>query len=251
MYNANKNHVGPLKDLKKITEWSPRLPAFWIDQPRRWFDMVEGLLVPNSNYPEHVKYCILITKLQPEVRNKIKDVVIQPTNKYGALKKHLLQIYEEPERQKLEGLLKNMKLGKGYPSQLLNRMKTASQGKLPNDTVHKLWLGQLPEALQEVLLSTDVKDLDKLAKTADLITKNFKPIESNADQVFLGEISKLKTALEGLEASTSRRGMNKTEANSSDSKWLCYHHYRYREKANKCVGQCQWKSTKDNTKRNK
>lgn len=263
-----------LSDMAQISVAS-RIPEFWIDQPRLWFLQIEAILAPQK-LADEAKYNLVVTKLGKNVIAQVADFLMKPpeSKKFETLKDKLLAIYEESETRKLQKLIGEMDLGDQRPSQLLSRMKDLARGKISEETLRLLWQGHLPISVRAVLTVADSKDLDKLAIIADKVLENVRPMQisevahnTNADNTALiTEIAKISTRVASLETSIRRRrphnrnidgnrfrsrnrsgirssSRNRRTPNSPD--WLCYYHFRYRTRANKCVEPCNWRRTSE------
>ncbi|XP_045521220.1 uncharacterized protein LOC123712257 [Pieris brassicae] len=126
---------------------------------------------------DDTKFNIVVSKLGKDVIQQITDILFSPPeqDKYGALKKKLLNIFEESETRQLQKLISEMDLGEQKPSQLLRRMKDLAREKLPDDTLRISWQTHLPQAVRAVLAVTETKNLNKLANVADKVAESIQP----------------------------------------------------------------------------
>lgn len=259
-------------DLASITV-SSRIPDFWIHQPRVWFIRVEATLAPQK-LGDASKFDLVVSKLGNDVVAQISDFLVNPpeTNKYEALKKKLLVIYEETKNRQIEKLISEMELGDQKPSQLLRKMKELARDKIPDDTLRVLWQNLLPTTVRALLVVTENKDLEKLATVADDVHEATKsssiaavnqpvPGTSTSDNPILAEIAKLSARFERLEKqqNDSNRSRNRSRGRNNASRyrsksragerkpnWLCFYHFRYADKARKCVQPCAWGKKAEN-----
>lgn len=260
--------------LAQITV-SSRIPDFWKESPRLWFAQFEAV-VANQKLGDESRYNLTVAKLSREHVEQVSDIVLTPpdTKKYEALKNRLLVVYEESEVRQVQKLLKELELGDQKPSQLLRRMRDLARNKFRDETLSVLWMGHLPAAVQAVLTVSEVKDLEKLATMADKVveTTRFAEIQElsstrssvTASQPNLVEqIAQLTQRLNHLETSRSRgrssgrKGYRKPYRSASQSRdrsgqvkrrnpnWLCFYHFRYKEKANKCIQPCAWQKQRE------
>ncbi|XP_063837207.1 uncharacterized protein LOC135086407 [Ostrinia nubilalis] len=246
---------------------SSRIPEFWTDQPRVWFIRAESVILPQKVNDE-TRFNIIVSKLGKDVIQQVTDLLIKPpeSNKYEALKARLLAIYEESENRQVQKLIGEMELGDQKPSQLLRRMRDLAREKIPDDTLRILWQSHLPPAVRAVLAVTDSKDMDNLAAVADKVMETtLQPQHSIAEvssrrgeDKILAEIAKLSARITNMERSRSQsRGQgprNRSRQRSSSrgnsqprprrtpesEDWLCFYHFRFRERANKCAEPCAW-----------
>lgn len=248
---------------------SSRVPEFWTDQPRAWFIQLEATLAPQK-LGDHAKYDLTVSKLSKEVILQITDILVSPPEegKYIALKSRLLSIFEESQNRQIQKLIGEMELGDQRPSQLLRRMRDLARNKINDDTLMVLWQNLLPTSVRGVLAVIETKDLDKLSTVADKVLENSR--SSNVAEVspstatssansIEAEIVKLTQRIANLERgrSTSRyrnnfrnRSRSRSQGPQHRRKKLCYYHYRYKVKANKCIQPCAWKNLSDTVPEN-
>lgn len=246
-----------------------RLPDFWKDQPRLWFIQVEAVLQP-QHISDEVKYNLIVAKLNKEIIQQVTDILVSPpaTNKYAALKTRLLSVYEETENRKIQKLISEMDLGDQSPSQLLRKMRDLAGDKIKDETLIVLWQNHLPTAVRAVLAVADKSNLDILASIADTIiesTRNNSGLaeihqapSTSSDAAWIAEIGKLTNRLSNLERSrnvnrfnrgnrrqrsrSNSRHRRRTPARTPESPdWLCFYHFKYQDKAAKCIAPCNWK----------
>lgn len=240
---------------------SQKIPDFWEDQPRVWFIRTEAILAPQK-MGEDNKFNVVVSKLTKDAIVQVTDLLFQPPeNKYEALKTRLLQIYEESESRQVQKLIGEMELGEQKPSQLLRRMRELARGKIPDETLRILWQGHLPQSARAVLAVTETLDLDNLSVIADKIVETTRPVQVAETQVYSGqtstsgtheqilaEIAKLSVRLNNMERGRSAQRGNRDRGrqrscsrNPKSPDWLCFYHYRFKTRAQKCVQPCAWK----------
>ncbi|XP_045495552.1 uncharacterized protein LOC123694221 [Colias croceus] len=249
---------------------SSRIPDFWVDQPRVWFYRVEAILAPQKLSDES-KFDLVISKLPKDVIVQITDFLEKPpdTDKLQKLKNKLLTLFEDSKNRQIEKLIGEMELGDQKPSQLLNRMRDLARDKIPDDTLRVLWQGHLPPTIKAVLVVAETKDLNSLAVIADNVaeaTRSNQVAEvrhgsSSHEGVevatLAAELAKINVRLSNIERSRSRAvhrrprtpSRNFRESSRSSSKrrrpgapdWLCSYHFRFRQRAHKCIPPCAWK----------
>lgn len=236
-----------------------KIPDFWVDQPRVWFIRTEAILAPQK-MGEDTKFNIIVSKLTKEAIQQVTDLLMNPPerNKYETLKTRLLQIYEESENRQIQKLIGEMELGEQKPSQLLHRMRDLARGKIPDETLRILWQGHLPQAARAVLAVTETMELENLSAVADKIVETTRPAQvtevaqvstSQFDKI-IAEINKINLRLNNLDRGRSRsvqrsdnRNTSRARSNSRNPRspdWLCFYHYRFRDRATKCVKPCAW-----------
>lgn len=208
------------------------------------------------------------------------------TNKYSTLKTKLLSMLEDSKTRQIEKVLGEMDLGDTKPSQLLYRMRNTAKDSFPDGTLRIMWQNHLPTTVRAVLVASRETDLDTLASIADDVaeatrsnhvsevvaqqsrrTDQLAPSTSRSGEtaVILAEIAKLSVRMMDLERSRPRqqnygrnyRGGRSASSRSTSSsrrgdstgrkkEWLCFYHYRFGPKANKCVQPCAWDNKSEN-----
>ncbi|XP_063619661.1 uncharacterized protein LOC134792322 [Cydia splendana] len=202
------------------------------------------------------------------------------TGKYEALKEKLLAIYEDSAKAQLQKLLSDMELGEQKPSHLLRKMRDLARGKVPDQTLCILWQNHLPQAARAAVAVADSQNLDSLAAIADKVLEAVRPTPHVAEvqastsrggvtqspemAAVLAALERLEGRICGLEEHSKRsgrgrfrqrgrsasrsgmrqrsgsRGRSSTRRTPDSPDWLCSYHFRYREKAQRCVPPCAW-----------
>lgn len=243
-----------------------RLPSFWKPDPELWFTQAEAIFATAGITSQHTRFHHTIAVLDIDVLSQVSDLVKKPgITPYDTLKKRLVDAFSDSEFQRITKLLEDTRLGNQKPSWLLRSMQQQAGTVVSEEMVKTLWLRNLPSRVQGILTVSGQKDLSKLAETADKIMEVDKPPEhyavrtsSNHDDL-AKKVEQLTTELEKLRRgrSLSRdRGENRSPYRRSRSRSktpnrrnyrLCYYHWRFREKANKCEQPCSWDPKKHNT----
>lgn len=134
-----------------------------------------------------------------------------------------------------------------------------------------MWQGHLPSSVQAVLTVTSTKDLEELAGIADKIMNTHQTVQvsevarsqqqpqpSTSFEVatLMAEIAKINIKINEIEgrsrfrSRSNSRNRNRFSRNRSQSRprrtpespnWLCPYHFRFRERAYRCVAPCNWK----------
>lgn len=256
---------GGARELAAVS-LSSRIADFWNEQPRLWFAQVEAVLAP-QHLSDEQKFNLVVTKLGKQAIQQISDILLTPpvAGRYTALKERLLAVYEESEDEQHRKLLNDMEIGDQKSSQLLRRMLDLAGGKFPESTIKMLWLGHLPPAVRAVLAASELTDLKKLAEVGDKVMEASRAfagvaaVSSNAPQAneegWSAEIAKINVRLDRMnqERGMARRGTGQGRGRTGargptgqrkpgDPDWLCYYHFRFAGRANKCVQPCSWKA---------
>lgn len=245
---------------------SSRIPEFWEDQPMTWFIQAEAVLYPQK-LADVNKYHLLITKLGKGAIQQVTDILRNPpeTNKYDTLKARLLAIYEESENRQIQKLMGEMDLGDQKPSQLLRRMQELARDKFSDQALCVMWQNHLPLSVRAVLAVSNANDATVLASIADKVMEVSHPgtsisavsATSRASTSVVDEIAKINVRLANMERSRSTfrgrgrgrgRGRSQSRHRSSTPRrtpdsadWLCVYHFKYKNRAHRCVEPCAWK----------
>lgn len=187
------------------------------------------------------------------------------------LKIRLLTVYEESETRQVQKLLKEQELDDQKPSQLLRKMRELARSKFSDETLRMLWLGHLPAAVHAVLTVREITDLDKLAAMADKVVESTRYAEisevSSASKRkqetdLQAQIAKLTRRLSQLERTRPTRNLTRPRSQSRSSSqgrdgisrrnpnWQCYYHFRYKDRANKCIQPCAYKKDDSGSSKN-
>lgn len=245
-----------------------RISEFWTHQPRVWFIRTEATLAPQK-LGDHAKFDLVVSKLNNDTVEQLTDFLVNPpeTDKYEALKKKLLKIYEDSQTKQIEKLMNEMELGDQKPSQLLAKMRVLARDKVTDATLKVLWQNLLPPTVRAVLTVTETKDLERLANIADDVNEVTKASavaavsqqpstssSSEAEKTVLAEIAKLNARFDDMEnryrrnrahsrnryqtANVRNRSNSRARRSEEDPDWVCFYHFRYADKAQKCVKPC-------------
>lgn len=261
----------PAGDLASIS-LTAKLPEFWTEMPRLWFAQFEAVMAPQKQGDE-TKFNMVVAKLTREALQQVSDLLITPpeTQKYDAIKKRLLTVFEESAERQFQKLLGGMELGSQRPSHLLRRMKDlARTADISDEALRKLWMARLPASVRAVLTVSEDKKLENLAAIADKIIENMQTevaevtSEKSASMELMaqvaqltmqvgqlrGEISEIRTQrgrspsrrYDGGRWRPAGRSQSRGPRRTTDSPdWLCRFHYRYQERARDCERPCNWK----------
>jgi hypothetical protein len=234
---------------------------------------------------DEAKFDMIVSKLPKEVILRLTEFLTSPptTNRYNTLKTKLLSMLEDSRTRQVEKVLGEMDLGDMKPSQLLQRMRNTAKDSFPDGTLRIMWQNHLPTTVRAVLVASRETDLDTLASIADdvaeatrsshvseVVAQRSMRIDSTSissagdTAIILAEIAKLSVRMMDLERSRPRqrdydrnyrggRPASRVRSVSSSSRgkagkkdWLCFYHYRFGQKADKCVQPCAWDNKSEN-----
>mgnify|MGYP006956422324 CR=1 FL=1 len=152
---------------------SIKLPPFWRGDPQIWFAQAEAQFSTRQITQEPTKYAHVISVLQPEIAQEIRDILLNPpaTTPYTILKEQLILRTTASEQRRVQMLLTEEELGDRKPSQLLRRMEQlVGEQTIDKGILKQLFLQRLPPNVRLILASTsDTLALSDLAELADRI----------------------------------------------------------------------------------
>lgn len=246
-----------------IMRVSAKIPPFWEAQPELWFAQVEAQFATAGITVDETKFSHVIGNMDGKILSKVSEIVINPpaTDKYQTLKTRLLSAFAESDQKKSHKLLTEQELGDRKPSELLNEMKKLAGNKVTNEFMRTLWTRCLPNSVSAIL-STSEADLDGLAKMADKIMEvgdfrgHIAAISTSSTNATDDRIARLEKKIDELSKhlrniSTNRsRSRSKTPAKKPDitdnsDKPYCWYHFKYADKANKCIPPCTYPNAKN------
>ncbi|XP_029053711.1 uncharacterized protein LOC114881177 [Osmia bicornis bicornis] len=251
-----------------------KLPAFWKDELRLWFTMLEREFAAYNIKADTVKSSAVVRNLDPATMKIILDVIEAPEEKstYVHIKQALIERLAKSDEANLRKLLTDIELGNKKPSEFLREMSQLAAKNVRENALRTLWIQRLPTMVQEVLAIVDDSDLDRLAKLADKISErsgvaevvaisdsNHSTRESRKDTMpgrQDGDLAAIAQRLERLEArltgryrsgSDSRRRFYRRRSGSrskeaSRDNGYCYFHGRFGEESWRCRKPCSWTS---------
>lgn len=246
----------------EIARVSVRVPPFWKVNPAIWFSQLESQFINAGIKTDATKYHTVVGSIETDVLAQVSDIIANPPkdNAYEVLKSRLISIFTDSEERRFKKLLQDVELGDKRPSELLRQMQNLAGDRVGEHLLKSLWLQRLPSQMQAIL-TTSSDELNKLAEMADKIrdVTSFSEIHSasvlkpKADTSVLSEINDLKQQIsqlnlkmDKLSASYQRsrsNSRNRNQRNRSPSRnRLCWYHFRFGEKATKCLKPCSFKS---------
>lgn len=243
---------------REISRVSVKPPVFCKEQPDLYFIQMESQFAVAGITVDQTKYHHVISSLEAKYLLHIGDVIRNPPaeGKYDAIKKAMIDEFTDSDQKKVRKLIKEIELGDLKPSQLLKRMKELANEKIDDSVLKQLWIERLPESIRAVITIVD-GDTAQMALQADkmLEVQKFSGISAVQNSNPLqNEIEALRKEIAALKAGNSRRSDEKPNDNSSNDRGrsrsrgkskvhfpFCRYHYRFGDKAKKCVEPCQYK----------
>lgn len=233
-----------------------RLPPFWEEDPVLWFIQVEAVFAAHRITSAKHRSNLVISQLPYKNLAQIADLAKTPTDTpYQSIKDRLIGAYSQSQERRVLRLLEETQLGDNRPSQLLRHMQAVSDGSLSEQVLKTVWLRALPNRTRNILTALE-QPLNQLAIIADKILDNDpnevavvnpNPREDMLKQL-IAEVGNLKLALEKNRSRSRSRSKARSQKSSKGMKqpqkenWLCYYHFKFKEKARKCEQPCNWSS---------
>lgn len=246
-----------------------KVPPFWPEKPSLWFAQLDGQFALSNITSDTTKFYHVISVLEPRYASEIEDIIINPpdANKYEALKQQLIARLSASRTEQLKQLMMKEELGDRKPSQFFRHIRSLAGAGYPDEFIRTLWSSRLPTLLQSIIATQEDMPLEKLALLADKIheaTSNGTPHVAAASTSAISPppvsvIDELGRKIEALTKkidamSTSKRhrdsrprskSRNKRDKSSrsrsrAGAKRLCWYHYKFGEKAAKCIPPCSY-----------
>ena len=171
--SGSSHDSGSIPLAPAVAAVSLKLPPYWPTDPSVWFAQVEAQFITRNITSQSTKFAYVISSLQPEIAQEIRDLLISPPTDepYNKLKSELIKRTSASEQKRLNQVLISVELGDRKPSQLLRKMRQLlGDNRLEDGILRQLFLQRLPTNTQRILASTaDNSSLDELAVLADRI----------------------------------------------------------------------------------
>lgn len=257
-----------------------KLPSFYQGSPSTWFILVESSFSLHRITKDETKYHYILTSLPEDIVLSIIDIINDPPeeDKYISIKQAILTRHTDSESKRLTKLLDGIAMGDDSPSQYFRRLElTAGASQmLSKDLLRQMWLNGLPQSLRAILASITKTDIATLQSTADKIYEMGQPssvstltysdpfkafkedilsvidkkIESiNNNRSFNRSRSKFRKNFQPAKRSFSPHPNNQKPYRSKSQVERfpnCYYHYKYGNKAHRCVKPCNFTDNSKN-----
>lgn len=250
-FSDTRTRDEPARDLAPISI-KAKIATFWPQLPALWFAHFESILGPQKRSDLERFNCV-IPQLDQAALQEVGDIILQPPthNKYEAVKNRLISVFGETETQQLRKLLHETELGNDRPSQLMRRMRTLGNGKIPDSTLRIMWLGHLPATIRMVLSVNTESHLDVLASMADQMMEStaaerqeISAVEQQNDT--RRQMATIEKQLNELTNQISRMQQNRIQPEHIEkpryrpTQTICYYHSRFGNAAKKCQKPCEY-----------
>lgn len=244
-----------------------RPPPFWKVNPNLWFAQLEAQFNIAGITADSTKFYHVLSAMESDILNTVSDIVLHPpaVDKYGTLKKRLVELHSESQESKIRRLLQGLELGDQRPSQLLTRMRNLAGEAVGEPLLKSLWLSRLPANTQGILAALN-EDLSQLATVADKISDLAAPSinatsVNRSEPTQLEELADLKEQISELRSIIHRRGRphenwtsrepnHRRRSNSrtrvrrykEPADGQCFFHTNFGSKARKCTAPCSFRN---------
>lgn len=251
---------------------SIKLPPFWPDKPTLWFAQLDGQFALSKVTSDTTKFYHAISVLDYKYASEVEDIITKPpaSDKYETLKKELIARLSSSKQERLKQLTMKEELGDRKPSQFLRHIRSLAGADYPDEFIRHLWTSRLPTMLQSIVAFQDNLPLETVAQMADKVhevTPAVPAYQVAAASVVSGPGStldelhrKIDALTQRLDAmSTSRGRQDKPRSRSRGKRYnrsrsrsraakpsgggdqrLCWYHYKYADKADKCISPCAY-----------
>lgn len=141
-------------------------------------DQLESWLTINNITDDDEKFAILKLSMEPETYFQVGAIIQNPppTNKFAALKNHIIKTFTQSEASRIKSLLNTIELKNRRPSQLLAEMSALYKGPKYRIFV-ELFVSRLPSTVRGILMGMQSPNtgieapIETLAQWADVITE--------------------------------------------------------------------------------
>ncbi|XP_048479715.1 uncharacterized protein LOC125489112 [Plutella xylostella] len=254
-------------DQPDVCRVGVKVPPFWPEKPAIWFAQLEGQFVISRITDDTTKFYHVIGQLEHQYAAEVEDIITSPpdTDKYENLKAELLKRLCVSKENKVKQLLMHEELGDRKPTQFLRHLRHLGGPDVPEDFLKTIWTSRLPSSMQTIVASQATSSLDALAELADRIhdivpghhlsavasSRPTSAMEEMAKQIaaLTKQVSALTAHVHG-DRSRSRdrrppqrrdRRSPSTRSQSSYRKHpICWHHWRFRDQAKRCIQPCDF-----------
>lgn len=268
---------------------SVKVPPFWKEKPKLWFCQLEAQFLLNGITSDNTKYYTLFGNLDLNIIKKVEEIVDNPpaTGKYELLKAEIIKRLSASQQQKIMQLLSHEELGDRKLSAFLRHLQDLAGPGMPNDFLRTIWTSRLPVYLQTIVAQQSERPLEAVAELVDRVaeiipgnpamaqvTSATSSSASNLTELIRqevrNEVSALSQQLKGLsvklDRTHARRKNTRTHCHSRQpgrsrsrsrnrpyrvdgNRRLCWYHFHFRGKADRCISPCDYASENLKTSR--
>ena len=235
-----------------------------------WFSLLDCGFKASSITNSLTKFTHAVSLLPEDVLPLVAAAISTASSSdtpYEDLKAALLKSLQSSVATRLRELLSKEELGDEKPSQLLSRMKHLLGDKYQSfdpDLFKQLFYQRLPPHIQRSLFSVrDTLSIDAIASLADEFLASLPPVQvsqvtsapSTNDHLaqltqlvsqLTTEVSQLKKKLQDRSRFQSSSPHRRQRRSRSRTPGVCWYHFQFGDKAQKCVAPCTHKTSNSN-----
>ena len=230
-----------------------KVPPFWAERPELWFSQIEAQFEVSAIITDATKYNTVVAAIESNVLAQIADAILHPpaVDKYGNLKRCIIERFSESEHVKIQKLISDVDLGDRRPIQLLSELRVLAENKVTDEWLKSLWLQRLPPQARAILQVSNA-DLNELAKLADKVIEvggynkiAAVAVANSAEDDICMRLSRLEKRFDDLlrpeGGNVRRRSLNRrsSRAPSPDGE-VCWFHRVFGNRARKCRQPCMY-----------
>lgn len=251
----------------KNSRKNPRLPQFWVREPKLWFLQAEAAFQASGVESEQSKFAAVLAALDMPTAKVIEDIICtDSTSPYSLLKEGLIKRLASSDESKLRQLLSEVSTGDLSPSQALRHMQQLNNGALSVQAIHTLWLQRLPPTIQLALIGRKEPHAE-LAEIGDKMWESLKGQQhiaqvTGTDKTSLQQLTEKVDHLLAItspnkqtpfpqEASTKPRDKRNLQGTGASptrdippSSSFCWYHATFGKKARHCNQPCSFVTSK-------
>ena len=224
-----------------------RLPAFWTGAPRQWFAAAEAQFRTYGVVDSVDRFNVAVAALPESVARHAAYILEEPPLyfPYEELRHHLTSHHELTDFEKVEKITTGEPLGARKPSEMLAAMmEFCPRGEEKSVFMSYFFLQRLPTEIRVLLAEDDHTDLRTLATRADKLMAH--------NTVGSGMMAAVKPeqphrrggrgrGKSGFKQDVHRPAASMTPgAVAQTAVGLCWYHWKFGEKAQKCDPTCTW-----------
>ena len=229
-----------------------RLPDFWSGAPRQWFATAEAQFRTYGVSDSTHRFNLVVAALPEQVARHCLHLLEHPPQffPYEELRHTLTAHHELTNYEKVERLVSSESLGGRKPSEMLaSMMEMCPRGEEKSAFLAYFFLQRLPVEVRILLAEDDQTDLRQLATRADrLVAHNntrgpdlvaaMKPAQQHNNTGRRGGRGRGRGGGSGGQHVTSSSMAPGQVAQMATG--LCWYHWKFGEKAQKCDTLCTW-----------
>ena len=208
-----------------------KVPAFWTNNPKAWFSQLEAQFGLRNVTVDDTKFWYVVSNLDRDAADRCTAFLeaVPDTDKYPAIKRHLIRCFDLSDEERADRLLDLNQLGDRRPSELADVILRLCGTRDLNFLLRRIFMRALPCRIRSAIATCHVKGLQELAAEADLAMTS-----TAADT----PVTPLSNCTE-----RSSNDLNIDAVNPSRKRNLCYYHQRFGARALRCRQPCDWQPT--------